>query len=263
MTALYLVSILALGQAPAQTPVEPPDDPKAWSYVEPCWVYYPAVFEKDLPRKDFEKQVRSALDHVASTLGTWPGTAHIIVRTQVQDDDKVFRRGLTRARWTTTVRSIWVQHYDFYGRPYLVEERISERHTTVHAFVAKSEIRDDLLRHELAHAWIALKGYDIPGWLNEGIAHYLETKDGFNPTLAKILKESSRPSETELTTLPRFTKNENLLRAASWAQVYHLRSIGWSLEEILRVQTPYALQPCIATVLKEQERRDAIAVTSK
>lgn len=254
MSPLFIALLIGFADPP-QVPAEPPDDPKAWTYVKSCWVYLPREFEKDVPRAQLEKDVTAAIDHVATLLGAWPADAHLVVRNAVQDDDKLFRRGIVRTTWKDQERYVLTQHTDWRGWTVTQQQRIVERTTTVHAYVMKREIKTDLLRHELAHARIAFRGVPIPGWLNEGIAHYAENDDGFHPEYAALLKKGEIPTEAELAVLPKGSDKDLLLRAAAWAQVYHLRKLNWSMEEILRVQSPYALKPCVDAVVAELDRR--------
>lgn len=92
----------------------------------------------------------------------------------------------------------------------------------------------DTFAHELLHARFRDLGIRPPRWFEEGIAHMLESEDGFNAELFQILEQNGPMSNEELEAAARgITSDEMRLRATGWAIAYYLVHVkGITLQDV-------------------------------
>ncbi|MCB0344800.1 MAG: hypothetical protein KDD66_06775 [Bdellovibrionales bacterium] len=81
----------------------------------------------------------------------------------------------------------------------------------------------DTFAHELLHARLRDLGVQPPRWFEEGMAHMLESEDGFNADLFQLLEQVGMMTNEELEAAARgITSDEMRLRATGWAIAYYL-----------------------------------------
>ncbi|MCB9029786.1 MAG: hypothetical protein H6619_01935 [Deltaproteobacteria bacterium] len=78
----------------------------------------------------------------------------------------------------------------------------------------ESPYYDDVMRHELVHAWFKSQGVRLPVWLDEGLAEYIQDADDW----AAWLKEHPAVSYSELL-LFNSREDSTACRATAWAIV--------------------------------------------
>lgn len=196
----------------------PPDDsqedqeaPRILVVVEDRFVlYYPETFAQFLPLEDLLMNVFLAFQRVEAYLGEMQRPVTIAVVGRIVPADENFPDNLTIAGLCAEIDGeirIWV------------------------AFPAA--FSPETFAHELLHARFRDLGLEPARWLEEGVAHFFDYADGFNPYLLAILNEQGIMSREELRASEGVDEHEMKRRASAWANVYYLVKVqGLSILDV-------------------------------
>lgn len=90
--------------------------------------------------------------------------------------------------------------------------------------------------HEFTHARLRDLKVNPPRWLEEGLAHFNDYPDGFNPELFAILADAGPLPLTELDKDEGLDMQEMRRRATGWAVAYYLLNIkGCSVQQVAQL----------------------------
>lgn len=174
---------------------------------------YPLAYTVDLPPAVLVGYVEAAFARVERLLGTFDARIEMFVPGRIVPDDPDFPEGLSIAG---------VCFVDDNGQ--------------IHVVVSKWAAGFETFAHELFHARLRDLGVEPPGWFEEGMAHFVEHKDGFNPDLYDLLKEKGPLSMDAIKRIKGVTDEEMRLRATAWALVYYLVEIqGHEFKKVMQM----------------------------
>jgi hypothetical protein len=174
---------------------------------------YPLAYTPDLPPAVLVGYVEAAFARVERLLGPFDARIEMFVPGRIVPDDPDFPENLSIAG---------VCFVDDSGQ--------------IHVVVSKWAAGFETFAHELFHARLRDLGVDPPGWFEEGMAHFVEHKDGFNPDLYDLLKEKGPLRMEEIKRIKGVTKEEMRLRATAWALVYYLVEIqGHEFKKVMQL----------------------------
>ncbi|MFN8390159.1 MAG: hypothetical protein U0136_07720 [Bdellovibrionota bacterium] len=172
-------------------------------------LYYPILFNDKLAIREVLTHLEAAFDRVEAEMGPFKKKVSISIPAEIPSAEAA-AQNLVIAGLT------W------------------EENKNVYVLVALwSAGKVDTFAHELMHARLRDAGVHPAHWFEEGLAHFIETDDGFNQELFDVLEAYGPLSTKEAAQISGITKDEMRSRATAWAIVYYLHNIkGESLQKI-------------------------------
>lgn len=104
---------------------------------------------------------------------------------------------------------------------------------TIRIQACRLEFGPELLRHEFTHAWCRSRKLEPPLWLEEGVAHLLESDDGLVHCFVPVLRERGAMSEAHLEGDLYRDNDTEWRRAVAWAIARRAAEEGCTAGEIL------------------------------
>ena len=185
---------------------------------------YPLTSARVIPVTELAARVDSAFTRVEKNLGPFTSRIEMIVPHRIVPDDPDFPKELS-------IAGVCWKEDD--GRIFVA--------------VSLGSADVDTFAHELFHARMRELNRSPPTWFEEGMAHFMESEDGFNKELFSLLKEKGPMKLKEIRKVKGVTKEELRMRASAWAMVYYLVRIeGYTLDEVSRMDPFSTVRPCAA-----------------
>ncbi len=201
-------------------------------------LFYPVAFTGKIPLKDILSRLLEAFDRVENEFGAFEKPVDVYVPGWILLDGAA-EHNLRIAGLTSVTED---------GQVYVLV-----------ALWAAGDV--DTFAHELLHARLRDAGISPPHWFEEGLAHFMESEDGFNEDLYEILLEKGPLSLKKAFEIEGFTDDEMQLRATAWLLTYYLHEFeGKSLGEIAKAKNLPDPAVALEMVKKDHESNAAASI---
>ncbi len=200
------------GDAEAQTVAADEIDPAQLVAVvetEKFRLHYPVAFMEEIPLKDILTRLIEAFDRVENEFGAFEDAVDVYVPGVIVHEGAA------------------AHNLRIAGLTWEEEDRV----VVLVALWAAHDV--DTFAHELLHARLRDADIHPPHWFEEGLAHFMESEDGFHEELYEILLENGPVTLDEAAEIEGITADEMRLRATAWLLTYYLHNYeGMTLGEI-------------------------------
>lgn len=198
-------------------------------------LFYPVSFAEVISLEDILSRVNAAFARVEKEFGAFEKRVDIYVPGRIQipgaEENGLVVAGLTfvRDRQVNVLVALW----------------------------AAKDV--DTFAHELLHARLRDAGISPPGWFEEGLAHFMETKDGFNEELYELLLKKGPIGLDKAAEIDGITEDEMQLRATAWLLTYYLHTFeGKTLREIAEAESLPDPSKALEAVTTAHEANEAL-----